>query len=92
MNIAFIQSLDISQQELSMLAKIPHHWIEVKGGAVVFFARDGRAHFLAYSMAVLPDEKRAAFWEAVGRLPRVREIETRFLANPVTAEEFAQWD
>ncbi len=85
--------LGISQIEADMLSTVPHHWVEIKGGAVVFFAKDGKAHFLAYPMVILPENERARFWKAAGRLPLVHEIEARkFMDNPVTAAEFAAWD
>ena len=88
MNEVFLQSLGLSQSEKDMLACTTHRWVEVKGGAVVFFAKEGKAHFLAYPIPLLPSDVMAEFWQAVGSLPMVSEIESRFFTdNPVGEEE-----
>ena len=88
MNEVFLQSLGLSQSEKDMLACTTHRWVEVKGGAVVFFVKEGKAHFLAYPIPLLPSDVMAEFWQSVGSLPMVSEIESRFFTdNPVSEEE-----
>ena len=90
MNDVLMQALGVSQVEQDFLSTVPHHWVEVKGGAVVFFAKDKKAHFLAYPLVVLPNIARARFWEDVGSLSLAHEIESRFFTdNPVTVAELA---
>lgn len=92
MNKTLMQALCVEGTVVCMLSTVPHHWVELEGGAVVFFAKEGKAHFLAYPMVVLPEGKQKAFWEAVGRLQQVREIETGYFTdNPVTEEDFTQY-
>ncbi len=93
MNKTIIEVLGISEPEQEKLATVPHHWVEIRDGAVVFFADGGKAHFLAYPLVVLPNIARARFWEDVENMPLAHEIKSRHSTNnPVTAEEFDLWD
>lgn len=87
-NEVLIQSLGVTKDEQEILKSTWHKWVEVKSGAVVFFAKEGKAHFLAYPIPSLPSDAMVEFWQAVSRLPMVIEIESRFFTyNPVSEEE-----
>ena len=93
MNKVLMQTLGVSPTEKDIFSHTTHRWVEVKGGAVVFFSKDGKTHFLAYPIPLLPSDAMVEFWQSVGSLPLVNEIESRFFTdNPVSEEELAQWD
>ena len=73
-NPVFLKALMVEKNVMNILKRIPHQWVEVKDGAVVFFntPKTGKKLYLAFP---LPNIDNNAFYEAVGRLPQVIEIE-----------------
>ncbi|MDI6782045.1 MAG: hypothetical protein QME49_08100 [bacterium] len=95
MNKRTMQSLGITELEQKMLAAVPHRWVEICGGAVVFFVKNGKAYFLAYPLVVMMGDTAAMarFWEEVSKLPLVKKIEKGFFTgNPIMIDELAQWN
>jgi protein tyrosine phosphatase (PTP) superfamily phosphohydrolase (DUF442 family) len=62
--------MGISGEEINALSKIPHHIVEVAGGCVVFYCKNGAKKYLFYSIANTNE-----FWGQVGSNTEVQEIE-----------------
>ncbi len=72
-----LKALGVSEAEMDRLKMGVHHWVEVKNGAVVFFiAPDEKAHYMAFPVPSLEGKTMSEFWDAVGKLPKVQEIES----------------
>lgn len=84
-----VKELNISLDELRVLEKAPHKWIDIEGGAICFFCYpDGKSHYLAYQEQCIQcdDEAISRFWETVGTHPVVRWMDT----VDVNIQDFAQ--